>query len=112
MVNVPRPTRWFSKRQEQQVAKNLGGKVNLNSGAAPFCAGDVVKDDFLIECKTVTKSSSSFSIKKAMLKKVEQEAFEMGKDNFALAFNFGPDEKCYYVITEKTMQNLIQILRN
>lgn len=110
MVNPKRPTRYYSSRQEKQVAKSLDGKVNSNSGAAPFCAGDVIKGDFLIECKTVIKSSSSFSVKKDMLRKAEQEAFEMGKDYFALAFNFGPDEKCYYIINDKTMQNLIQIM--
>ena len=111
VTNIPRPTRYYSSRQEKQVAKAIDGKVNRNSGASPFCAGDVIKDNILIECKTTIKPKSSFSIKKSVLEKAKQEAFEMGKDYFSVAFNFGPNEKSYYVIDEKTMQILIQKTR-
>ena len=47
-----KPTRFFSKNQEKQVAKNLSGKVIPNSGATAFAKGDVALDNFLIECKT------------------------------------------------------------
>lgn len=112
MVKIPRPTRYYSSRQEKQVAKAIDGKVNRNSGAAPFCAGDVIKENILIECKTTTKPVASFSIKKTVLEKIKQEAFEMGKDYYSVAFNFGPDEKSYYIIDEKTMKILIQNLTN
>ena len=72
MVKIPRPTRFYSAKQEKQVAKIVDGKVNANSGAAPFCAGDVVKDNFLIECKTTTKEVKSYSIKKDVLLKIKK----------------------------------------
>lgn len=31
-----KPTRYYSKRQEQRVAKAVGGKRQPNSGAIPF----------------------------------------------------------------------------
>ena len=48
-------TRHYSKKQEKRVAKNLGGKVNANSGATGFYKGDVRTDYLLVECKTATK---------------------------------------------------------
>ena len=94
-------TRYYSSRQEKHVAKSLGGKQVANSGAARFVAGDVTTDDWLIECKTKTEPSKSYSIKKDMLEKNKEEAFEMGKSYSALVFDFG-DGKNYYVIDEKT----------
>jgi len=100
-------TRKFSKRQENFVAKKLNGKVQPNSGATPFCKGDVVTDNWLIECKTSTKSTKSMSIKKEWLDKLEEERFAMRKSNMALAFNFGPEESIYYVVNEKTFKQLL-----
>ena len=60
-----KPTRYYSKNQEKEVAKRLGGSTTLNSGATPFQKGDInVGNLLLIECKTKTKDSDSISIKK------------------------------------------------
>ena len=64
-----RPTRWYSNKQEQKVAKTIGGKQTANSGATKWSKGDVRTDDFLIECKTCEKEKKSFSIKKEWLEK-------------------------------------------
>ena len=103
------PTRHYSKRQENKVAKAVGGKRTANSGATPFEKGDVVTQDWLIECKTKTKDCSSFTIKEDWLLKNEEEAFAMGKNNSALCFDFGPNaNKRYYVISER----LFELLKN
>lgn len=94
-------TRYYSERQEKAVAKKVKGERVPNSGAIKFGGGDVTTDDWLIECKTKTEPSKSYSIKKDMLEKNKEEAFEMGKSYSALVFDFG-DGKNYYVIDEKT----------
>ena len=107
-----KPTRYYSKRQEKKVAKATGGKRQANSGATAFQKGDIITDQFLIECKTKTKDCSSFTIKEDWLLKNEEEAFAMGKNNSALCFDFGPSaSKRYYVISERLfsyLQNYIE----
>lgn len=99
-------TRKFSSKQEKMVAKSLKGKVQPNSGATPFLKGDVVADDWLIECKTQMSDKQSISIKKEWLDKLEEERFAMRKPNMALAFNFGPGQPNYYVVTENVFKRL------
>ena len=102
-------TRYYSKRQETKVAKVVCGKRQSNSGATAFAKGDVVTQDWLIECKTKTKDCNSFTIKEDWLLKNEEEAFAMGKNNSALCFDFGPSaNKRYYVISER----LFEIFKN
>jgi len=102
-----KPTRFYSNKQERKVAKTLGGKQQPNSGATPFQKGDLKTDNFLIECKTVTKDKESFSIKKEWLEKNAREALFVGKPANALAFNFGPDQPNYYIIDEELFQLLL-----
>ena len=94
------PTRHYSKKQENKVASKFGGERTLNSGATPFSKGDVTTDKILIECKTKVKPSESMTIHKEWLEKNEKEALFMGKPYSALAFNFGPNEKNYYIVDE------------
>ena len=96
-----RPTRWYSNRQEKQVAKAMKGKQVANSGATSFRKGDVTTDNWLVECKTKIGESKSFSIKKEWLEKNKEEMFAMGKSYSALVFDFG-DGNNYYVLDEKT----------
>ena len=108
MISKNKPTRWYSNRQEKKVAKVVGGRQTANSGATAFQKGDVITQDWLIECKTKTHDCSSFTIKKDWLLKNEEEAFAMGKNNSALCFDFGPTaDRRYYVIPE----GLFEILR-
>lgn len=109
---MKRPTRFYSNRQEKKVAKAVGGKQVSNSGATAFNKGDVTSDNFLIECKTCVEDKKSFSIKKDWLEKNKEEAFEMGKDYSALAFNFGPGSENYYVIDEKLFKILKEVLES
>lgn len=107
-----KPTRYYSSKQETAVAKAVNGKKTLNSGATPFSKGDVLADKVLLECKTKTSDSESMAIKKEWLEKNEKEALFMGKPYNALAFNFGPGQKNYYVIDEYMFQLLLEAINN
>ena len=93
--------------QEKEVAKKLGGKVTPASGGTKFDGGDVVVNDLLLECKTVTKDQTSFSVKKEWLDKVKEQSFEQGCDLSALAFRFGPNQLDYVVIDIDTFNELL-----
>ena len=107
-----KPTRFYSKRQETSVARQVGGKRVANSGATPFHKGDVETNDFLIECKTVTGTKhKSFSIREEWLLKNREEAIGMGKHHSALAFQFGVDEPNYYIIDERQFMEYLFLLK-
>ena len=100
-------TRYYSGRQEKRVANAVGGRKTSNSGATPFQKGDVISENFLIECKTATTDKKQFTIKEDWLSKLEEESFAMGKGNSALCFDFGPNaNKRYYIISERLFQIL------
>lgn len=107
---MKKPTRFYSDKQEKKVAKAVSGKQTANSGATPFQKGDVVTQDWLIECKTITSQRKSFSIQKEWLEKNKEEAFGTGKLYSALAFNFGPNTDNYYIIDEKTFKTIIRLM--
>ena len=105
-----RPTRFYSARQEKIVAESFGGTKTKNSGATMFDKGDVKTDNFLLECKTKTSPSESISIKKEWLENTEKEALFVGKPYSALAFNFGTNEKNYFIISDELFHILIDNL--
>lgn len=102
----PKPTRYFSAKQEKTVAKAIGGRQTANSGATPWQKSDVLSEQFAIECKTKTTASESISIKKEWFTKQKQEAVFMGKPYSAVVFSFGPDEENHYIIDEYLFQFL------
>ena len=97
-------TRKFSSKQEQYIAELLGGRQHSNSGATAYNKGDVITDDWLIECKTTTKPKSSFSIKKEWIDKNFIERVEMLKPYSAIAFQFEPNGTNYFVVDEETFK--------
>lgn len=109
VVNAKKPTRWYSNRQETKVAKAIGGKKVVNSGATSFNKGDVTLDNWLIECKTSTKNRESFTLKKEWFDKNKEESFAMHKDYSALVFDFGDGEQ-HYVINENLFKQLVNYL--
>jgi hypothetical protein len=106
----PTPTRTFSKRQEDAVAKAIGGKRTPNSGATTWVKSDVLSEQFAIECKTKTTRSESISIKREWFTKQKQEAAFMGKPYSAVVFNFGPGEENHYIIDEYLFKYLMEKL--
>lgn len=111
MLNSNKPTRYYSTKQEKKVAKNINGKRQINSGATPFYKGDVQNQNWLIECKTTTSYKKSFAIKKEWLDTLTSERLALKKDYCALAFNYEPNGKNYYVIDERLFLQLIQLIK-
>lgn len=110
---APKPTRYYSARQEEAVAKAVGGKRTPNSGATDFGGkSDVdIANLFNIECKTKTSNSESISIKKEWIHKNKREALFDGNPYSAIAFNFGPDGENYYIIDEYLFLELVDHLK-
>lgn len=108
--NEKLPTRYYSHKQEKAIAKKFEGKQTANSGATKFQKSDVLLEKFALECKTKMTPSKSISIQKDWLIKNDSESLFMGKPYSALAFNFGPDEKNYYIIDEYLFEFLIEAL--
>ncbi len=95
-------TRDISDVQEAHIAKITEGKVQSNSGGTRFGGGDVHTDHFFIEAKSPMKERKSFSIKLDWIKKMIQQAFQLGKDEAVLAFRFDPDtDQDFYVLSER-----------
>lgn len=95
-------TRYFSDKQERHIAKVTGGKVQSNSGGTKFGGGDVHTDKFLIEAKTLAIERKSFTIMKNWLEKMNEQAFEQGKEEAVLAFRFDPNtDEDLYVLSER-----------
>lgn len=93
-------TRDFSSKQEHLVASYLGGTLTPNSGAGHTKKGDVLLEDTIVECKTRTKQSISHTIKKEWILDLIKECIAMGKNHWAIVFDFGTQEinKQYAVI--------------
>lgn len=106
-----RPTRFYSTNQEKRVAKSVKGKRTANSGATAFSKGDVVTDNFLLECKTHTEFRKSFTIQHEWFEKNKEEAFAMHKDYSAIVIDFGDGEN-HYIIDEKLFLLLLEYLKN
>ena len=111
IMNMSKPTRYYSSKQEEYVAKLINGRTVPNSGAAKFVCGDVISDEFIIECKTKMKPSESFSIKKQWLIDSEYERISARKAHNALCFSFGEDEPNYFVLTEREFKKYLELLR-
>lgn len=105
-------TRRYSNSQEKRVAKQLKGKKQPNSGATAFFKGDIITEDFLIECKTMASEKKSISIKKEWIDKNREEAFAMNRRFSAVGFNFGGynNPENFYIIDEDTMRLLIELI--
>lgn len=95
-----------SNLQEREVAMFLNGNTVAGSGCGQFNAGDVSDTKFLFECKTVTKSQTSFSIKKDWVTKIEEQSFEQGFAHSGLVFRFEPQGKDFVVLDIATFKLL------
>lgn len=105
-----RPTRFFSKKQEESVARVCGGVRQLNSGATNMGKCDVIAGDWAIECKTKITPSESITIHKDWFKSLEADRQDEARSYAALCFSFG-DGQNYYAVDEKTFKLLLSISR-
>ena len=101
-------TRHFSLIHEKCVAKALEGRVVANSGATPFCKGDVNLGTILVDCKTVMSAKKTVNIKLDDINKIREEAMGEGMlySRGVIAFNFEPSGNSFYVIDETLMKLL------
>ena len=83
-----KPTRHYSKLQEEKVADYLNGVLTPNSGSK-HKKGDILLKDTIVECKTRTKQSISHTIKKEWILDLKKECIEMGKKYFSVASGGG-----------------------
>lgn len=98
-------TRYKSNVQEKRLAKAMGGRQVIGSGATPFLKGDVVAGNLFIEAKTKMEPSQSISVKKAWIEKAKEQSLAMRKEDYAIAVSFG-DGKDYYLIEDTLMEDL------
>lgn len=105
-------TRGVSGLQEKKVAKAIGGRKQSNSGATAFYKGDVVTEDFCIECKTMMTEKKSVTLQSEWIEKIKEEGFAMGKPEWAVVFNFGglDSSENFYVISESLFKKLVQFM--
>lgn len=87
--------RKIADKQEKHLAKKLGAKRTINSGAFDISKGDLFTDKHLIEAKYTDKDQ--YILKYATLEKIAKEAFESGKDP-ALILLFRKYNKHYLII--------------
>lgn len=87
-----KPTRYYSKRQEERGNRFLQLDNVPNSGATAFQKGDGQDEHLLIEWKTLTKEQKSRTIQKEWFETQKQETFSMGKIFSAVGFDFGDGE--------------------
>lgn len=115
MTQNKKSTRFYSNKQEKEVAKLINGRTQPNSGATTYFSGDVKSSgqgSWLIECKTCVTNKQSFSIKKQWLLDTKEEAKQQGKYNYGLAFSFGPNQPNYYIIDEQKFKEIVEIESN
>lgn len=75
-VKMPTP-RGKSKKQEKRLAKEIGGRTTIASGALWWDKGDLSNDRFLIEAKRT--DSNKFRLEKRIWEKIRSEAIGCGR---------------------------------
>lgn len=88
----PKPTRYYSKKQETRGNAIIGLNNTPNSGATLFIKGDGRDQNLLMEWKTLTKPQKSRTIQKEWFTKNQEEAFATGRQYSAVGFDFGDGE--------------------
>lgn len=97
-----------SIQQEERVARLFNGKRTPQSGGGKFVLGDVLAEDFFVECKTSVTVKDSYSVKREILNKANEQRREMGKEFYVLAFSFG-DQEDFFVINKKAMSRFLYL---
>jgi hypothetical protein len=67
----------MSVEHEEYIAKMIGGKRERASGASITAPGDVIGDEYLIECKV--SESGSVTINAKQWRKIREEAATRGR---------------------------------
>lgn len=92
----------LSSLQGNKKTKDLA-RQQSNSGALWFAKGDVITEEYLMECKergTLTsRGEKTISIPKEWLTKQEKEAFQEKRPYWILPFRYKNDDEIYLVKT-------------
>lgn len=107
MDEAKKTTKEVSLEQEERIAKLIGGSRTPRSGGGNFIKGDVLAEDFFIECKCQLTPKESYSVQKSILDKADHERREMRKPFYALAFELGAERDDYFVINSNTLAAFI-----
>lgn len=94
--------------QEKEVAKLVNGEVQIASGALSHGGGDVLTENWFLECKTVISKKDSYSVKKSILDKMYEQSFEQQKNYSSLAFRFSPEGEDYFVVNSETFKHMMK----
>ena len=114
-----------SKKQEEKIAKDIGGRTTPGSGALWFSKADVRNDKYLIEAKFT--DSNSYQLKYTTWDKIKREAINDGlripvmqidiqgsqyallrvDDLEALAYAKGCDVLCTYEYTVRKSKSIV-----
>ena len=71
---MSKPTKYYSNRQEQLIARSLGWAVVAGSGARDFHPGDIISDKWIGECKTHTAPGHRITFFATVWNKICEEA--------------------------------------
>ena len=88
-------TKYFSNKQEKDVAKQIGGKTVIASGALWHASSDVRNKQYLVECKTTEKSF--YTITSKAWEKICKEAVNDGFRDPLLVVDLHNNHKERYV---------------
>lgn len=111
MNKSTKPNRYFSKKQETKVARELEMKCTPNSGATSFDKGDVKDNHLLLECKTCTKPQSSMTVKKEWLTNIKKEQYQMNKSMSGVVIDFGVNKDQYVILTMEDFKQLYELYK-
>ena len=92
---MSKTVRYKSQKQEQSVAKQIGGKTTIASGSFWGMKADVRSEDFLVECKTTSKNY--FPVTAKIWEKIEKEAIRDRLRIPLLIVDIGDGEERYVV---------------
>ena len=98
-----RPNTYHSRRQEKRSAQQGGGRQVIASGALPGRKGDVVLDNWMLECKTTSTTSYRFT-----KSEWQSHCIDASLSGRKPAFEISLDGEELIVISREEFFNLIQ----
>jgi len=85
----------ISKKDEESLAKKVGGKRNLRSGGLWFSKGDVISPDYLFESKITFETT--FCLEKVIIDKITTQALRYLKTPVVVV-TLNPPKKISYSV--------------
>jgi hypothetical protein len=105
-------TRDLSRFHENSVARIFNGNRQPNSGATDFLKGDVVSQDWIVECKATMTPKDSISVPRVWMEKLEQERKQSLKLYKAVAVSYDCGKTSYFILDERAMKVMLMAYEN